>query len=137
VSVGRHPERIGPYVDRLIEVFEASGNYASEEIQAKRKRLILYGVGEPTPEVAAIIADAPGTLEVVWREAPHTCAELRAETERVMERFPQICEGGPQDAGAGLEFSTHDREWVDAEDPQAVLGTRYPVTIEYGQLMAF
>lgn len=118
-------------------VFEASGNYASEEIQSKRKRLILYGVGEPTPEVAAIIAEAPDTLEVVWRQAPYTCAELRAETERIMARFPQICEGGPQGAGTGLEFSTIDRELVAAEDPQAVLETRYPVVIEYGQPVAF
>ncbi len=118
-------------------VFEVSGNYASEEIQSKRKRVILFGVGEPTPEVAAIIAEAPDILEVIWRHAPYTCAELCAETERIMERFPQILEGGPQDAGQGLEFSTLDRELVDAENPQAVLGTRYPVTIEYGQPVAF
>jgi hypothetical protein len=102
-------------------VFEVSDNYASEELQSKRRRLILYGVGEPTPEVAAVIAEAPDTLEAVWRPAPYTCAELCAETERIMERFPQILEGGPQDAGAGLEFSTLDRELVDAEDPQGVL----------------
>ncbi|MGH3318009.1 MAG: hypothetical protein ACRDO0_17850 [Nocardioidaceae bacterium] len=87
--------------------------------------------------MAATIAEAPDTLEVVWRRAPYTCAELRAETERIMERFPQIVEGGPQDAGAGLEFSTLDRELVNAKHPQSVLGTQYPVTIEYDQPVAF
>jgi hypothetical protein len=133
----RYLRAIDPYVDRLMEVFEASDNYADEEIQPDRRRLLLYGVGEPTPEVAAIIAEAPDMLEVVWRHAPYTCAELCAEMERLMEEFPQILMGDVQDGGAGLEFGTLDRRLLGAEDARAMLGTPYPVTITYDQPVPF
>jgi hypothetical protein len=128
--------RIGPYVDRLMAVFEASANYADAEVQPKRRRVILYSVGEPTPAVAAIITRAPDVLEVVWRPAPYTCVELRSEVERLMDSFPQLLMGEPQDGGAGLEFGTLDRELVDADDPQVMLATRYPVTLVYAEPVA-
>jgi hypothetical protein len=118
-------------------VFGASDNYADGELQPRRGRLVLYGVGEPTPEVAAVIAEAPEMLEVVWRRAPYTCAELSAEIEHIMEQFPQILMGDVQDGGAGLEFGTLDWTLVDAEDPQAMLGTRYPVKVTYDQPVPF
>ena len=118
-------------------VFEASDNYADAEAQPERRHVILHGVGEPTAEVAAIIAQAPDMLEVVWRHAPYTCRELCTEVQRLMEAFPQLLMGEPQDGGAGLEFGTLDRQLVDAEDPQLTLGTRYPVTIVYDEPVAF
>lgn len=133
----RYLRRVDAYLDRLITAFEASANSADAEIQPGRKRLILHGVGKPTPEVAAIMREAPSIIEVVWRQAPYTSAELCAETDRIMERFPQILTGGPRNFGAGLEFGTLDRQLVEAEDPQAMLGTRYPVTIEYDGPVAF
>ena len=122
--------RIGPYVDRLMAVFGASANYADAEVQPKRKRVLLYSVGEPTPAVVAIIARAPDMLEVVWRPAPYTCVELCSEVERLMEAFPQLLMREPQDGGAGLEFGMLDRELVDAEDPVRESQARGPLTSE-------
>jgi hypothetical protein len=118
-------------------VFEASDNYADAEVQVKRRRVILHGVGEPTTEVVDLIPKAPERRDVMWRHAPYTCAELSTEVERLMETFPQLLMGEPQDGGAGLEFGTLDRQLVDAEDPQRTLGTRYPVTIVYDEPVAF
>ena len=90
-------------------------------------------MGEVPPEsVAAVIDSAPEVLEVIWRPAAYTSAELVEECHRIMERFPQINTGCPSNHGAGLEFTTEDRALVDDEEAQAVLGSQYPVTIEYG-----
>jgi len=131
VKAERYIQRIDPYLDRLLTAFDAASNYTGSEIQPER-RLLLYGVGQPTPEVAAIIAEAPAMLEVVWHPARYTCAELCAEADRIMERFPQISMGGPRNDGSGLDFTTEDPALVNADDVPAALGSRYPVTIEEG-----
>ncbi len=55
----RYLRTVDAYLDRLVTAFEASANSADAEIQPGRKRLILHGVGEPTPEVTAIMREAP------------------------------------------------------------------------------
>jgi hypothetical protein len=67
----------------------------------------------------------------VWRPAPYTLAELIAARDRVMDRFPQLNGGAPESEGR-LWFTTTDPELLEASDPRAALGSRYPVLIEYG-----
>jgi hypothetical protein len=120
---------------RLVTALEDSGAYAGSAVEwhPHARRFILYGVGEvPPAPVAAVIDAAPEVVEVVWRPSRYTSAELVEECGRIMERFPQISIGGPSHDGSGLEFTTEDSALVNAEDVQAVLGTRYAVTVEYG-----
>ena len=120
---------------RLVTALEDSGVSAGTAVEwhPHARRFILYGVGvAPPASVAAIIDAAPDVVEVVWRPSRYTCAELVEECGRIMDRFPQISMGGPSNDGSGLEFTTEDTALVNAEDVQAVLGTRYAVTIEYG-----
>jgi hypothetical protein len=128
-------EEIRDYSARLVTTLEDSGVYAGTAVEwhPHARRFILYGVGEvPTASVAAVIDAAPEVVEVVWRPARYTSAELVEECGRIMERFPQVSVGGPGNDGSGLEFTTEDLALVNAGDVQAVLGTRYAVTIEYG-----
>jgi hypothetical protein len=128
-------EEIDDYSAKLVTALEDSGVYTGTAVEwhTHARRFILYGVGEVPPEsVAAVIDAAPEVVEVIWRSAAYTRAELVEECHRIMERFPQINTGCPSNHGAGLEFTTEDRALVDAEDVQAVLGSQYPVTIEYG-----
>jgi hypothetical protein len=128
-------EEIDDYTARLVTALGDSGVYTGTAVEwpPHARRFILYGVGEAPPEsVAALIDAAPEVVEVIWRPAAYTCAELVEECHRIMERFPQITTGCPSNHGSGLEFTTEDPALVDAEDVQAVLGTHYPVTIEYG-----
>ena len=127
-------EEIDDYSAKLVTALEESGSYTGSAVEwhPYARRFILYGVGEVPPEpVAAVIDAAPEVVEVLWRPAAYTRAELVEECHRIMDRFPQINTGCPSNHGAGLEFTTEDRALVDAEDVQAVLGSQYPVTIEY------
>jgi hypothetical protein len=128
-------EEIDDYSARLMTAHEDSGVSAGSAVEwhPHARRFILYGVGEvPPASVAAMIDAAPEVVEVAWRPSRYTSAELVEECGRIMERFPQISMGGPSNHGSGLKFTTEDSALVNAEDVQAVLGTRYAVTIEYG-----
>lgn len=132
---GEVEEEIDDYSARLVTALEDSGVYTGSAVEWHRhaRRFILYGVGETPPKsVAAVIDAAPELVEVLWRPAAYTRTELVEECHRIMERFPQINTGCPSNHGAGLTFTTEDRDLVSAEDAQAVLGSQYPVTIEYG-----
>jgi hypothetical protein len=127
-------KEIDDYFAMLATALEDSGVYAGAAVEwhPDARRFILYGVGEvPPASVTAVIDAAPVVVEVVWRPAPYTSAELVEECHRIMDLFPQLTSGGPI-RGDRLEFATEDLALVNAEDAQAVLGTRYAVTIEYG-----
>jgi hypothetical protein len=129
----RFQQRIAPYVDRLLNAFEESGAQAGAEIDLDRRDLVLYGVGEPPAALEAMMAEAPAGLGVRWRSAPYTRDELVAESQRIMTAVDELNTGGPRTDGTGLEFTTTDGALLAADDPQGVLGSRYPVTILHGE----
>ncbi len=118
---------------RLLEAFEESGAYSGVKIDHERRELILYGVGKPPPALVAVMAEAPPGLEVRWRSAPYTRDELMAESQRIMSASDRLNTGGPRTDGTALEFTTTDAQLLAADDPQAVLGSRYPVMIRRGE----
>jgi hypothetical protein len=120
------------YTDRLVRAAQRSDNYAGEHVQRDRGLIVLYGVGQPVPEVAAIIDDAPDDLEVQWQRTPYTRSELDREARRVMRHHPRLHTGGPRTDATGLVFTTTDDELLEATDPQRELESRYPVTIRRG-----
>jgi hypothetical protein len=120
------------YTDRLVRAAQRSDNYAGEQVQRDRGRIVLYGVGRPAPEVAAIIDEAPDDLEVQWESTPYTLRELDREARRVMRHHPRLNTGGPRTDASGLVFTTTDDDLLEASDPQRELESRYPVTIRRG-----
>ena len=128
----RFQERVGPYVDRLLEAFEESGAQTGAVIDHDRRELVLYGVGAPPAALQALMADAPADLAVQWRSAPFTRDELVAESQRIMTAFTNLNTGGPRTDGTALEFTTTDADLLAADDPQSALGSRYPVTVRRG-----
>ena len=77
-------------------------------------------------------SSTPEIVRIIWRQAPHTRAELTREMRRIMRRFSgRLTSGGACNDGSGIEFGTTDGNLLGATDPQTVLGSRYPVTIEY------
>ncbi len=132
-EVERFQQRIQPYVNRLLEALEESGTRAGAQLDHDRCELTLYGVGEPTAPIAAIMAEAPHGLAVHWRSVPYTRDELVAESQRIMAAVDKLNTGGPRTDGTGLEFTTTDAELLTADDPQGALGSRYPVSIRHGE----
>ncbi len=125
---------IDDYRNRLMEIAQASPRYAGGEIRHETRELIIFGVGEPTKALAAIMEQAPSNVHVTWTEAPYSLAELTADMRRIMsEHRGQLNRGGARHDGTGIDFTTTDRRLLETDDPQAVLGTRYPVSIEYGE----
>jgi hypothetical protein len=120
------------YTDRLVRAAQRSHNYAGENVQRDRGRIVLYGVGRPVAEVAAIIDDAPDDLEVQWQSTPYTRNELDREARRVMQHHPRLHTGSPRTDATGLVFTTTDDDLLEASDPQRELESRYPVTIRRG-----
>lgn len=123
---------IEAYTDRLVDAVVASGQYAGSEIRHATREFIIFAVGEPSPQVAAIRDQAPDNVRIIWRGAPYTRAELTSEMQRIMSRFRgRLTSGGAANDGTGIQFTTTDTQLLEAPDPQAVLGSRYPVTIGF------
>lgn len=64
------------YKDRLVGAAFAEANYSGAEFDTIGHRLIIRGTGEPSPAVAAIIADAPEGIIASWESVPHSFKEL-------------------------------------------------------------
>jgi hypothetical protein len=126
---------IDDYCNRLMEVAQASPSYAGSEIRHETRELLVFGVGEPTPALVALMDEAPAYVRVSWHAAPYSRAELTAELQRIMTTTTlrgRLYTGSARH-GTGMTFTTDDRSLLDADDPQVALGTPYPVTIEYGE----
>jgi hypothetical protein len=131
-KIERYLQRTGRYRERLHLAVVRAGQFASAEVQPARKRFIVWGVGDPATDVAAIIDDAPRDLEIVWRHAPYTERELGQEVERIMGRFPQIHSGSLRDDATGIVLTTTDRDLLKADNLKKRIGSRFPVTLQFG-----
>jgi hypothetical protein len=84
--------------------------------------------------LVAIMEEAPSDLVVAWKEAPYSLEELSAELLRLwVKHRGQFNQGGARHDGTGIDFTTTDRKVLDADDPQAVLGTQYPISVQCGE----
>jgi hypothetical protein len=91
----RFQQRIEPYRTRLYQAVMDSGALTGARIDHDHHAVILFGVGEPSPGVAAVIADAADFLQVLWPSAPYTRAELLAEIGRLMLASTKLNTGAP------------------------------------------
>jgi hypothetical protein len=123
----------GAYRDRITQTAASAPGFAGGEVRSESHELLVFGVGEPTAALAAMMDEAPDTLRVSWHPAPYSLAELTVEVKRVMTANPGITTGGARHDGTGISFTTTDRSLLDSRDPQAALETLYPVTIEFGE----
>lgn len=120
--------------DRLLLVAQASTDYAGAELKNETQELVIYSVADPTDAMAALIRAASPTIRVTWRNAPHTLAELLAEVRRLMAEQPgRLVSASPRIDGTGIWSTTTDAELLATDDPQASLGARYPISVEYGE----
>ena len=121
------------YVREVLEVARASPKHTSARFDHANRELVIVGVGEPAEELAKVMRRSPENIRVIWQEAPYTLDELSAEARRILAAHPGRLHGaGPTHDGTGIRLRTNDAELLSADDPQAALGARYPVTIEYG-----
>src|SRR5262245_36428795 len=84
--VGPHFYELEGVIDdfsaKLVTALGDSGVYTGTAVEwhPHARRFILYGVGEVPPKsVAALIDSAPEVVEVIWRPAAYTRAELVEE----------------------------------------------------------
>jgi hypothetical protein len=129
----RFQQRVGPYIDRLLEALEASSTMAGAAFDPHRRELVLYVVGEPTATLVDTLAEAPDGLLVQWRPALYTRDQLVAESHRIMAANGRLNTGGPRNDGSGLLFTTTDADLLATVDPQDALGSRYPVTLRHSE----
>ena len=123
------------FIDDVFGVAESSPAHAGAEIRPEDHALIVFGVGSPDEALVRLMERAPDHVNVVWRAAPYTLRELTDEMDRLLaqpsaDRLNSI---GPQHDGTGLCVTTTWAELLRAEDPQLFLGSRHPVTVEYGE----
>jgi hypothetical protein len=129
----RWEREIDDYRNRLMESAQATAGQAGSEIRHEA-RAIISGVGDPSEVLVAIMEEAPSDLVVAWKEAPYSLEELSAELLRLwVKHRGQFNQGGARHDGTGIDFTTTDRKVLDADDPQAVLGTQYPISVQCGE----
>jgi hypothetical protein len=121
------------YIDRVVEAASTSTIHAGAEVRPDTQELILYGAGFPEQALVSIMNEAPPNIRVVWHEAPFTLTELLSEVDRILTRATDVLNSGwPLHDGTGIGFTTTDPALLAADDPQAAVGARFPVTFEYG-----
>ena len=109
---------IRAYTNRLLGAAVASGQYAGSEIRHATKEFLMFGVGEPSPQVAAVLQQAPSSVRIIWRQAPYTKAELTSEMRRIMSRFRgRFTSGGARNDASGIEFTTTDARMLGCSEP--------------------
>ncbi len=60
--------------------------------------------------------------------------DMQAEVDRLMRvHLTRLVSGCVSDDGTRLDFTTTDGELLTAEDPQTLLGARYPVSVAFGE----
>jgi hypothetical protein len=125
------------YTDRLLASAQSSPRFAGAEFKFENRELIVFAVGIPSEAVAALIREAPANIRVTWQESPYSHAELNAEVRRLMDQEPalRLTTGGAPHDGTCIDFTTTDVELLSADDPQTMLGARYPVAVAYGGLV--
>ncbi|HEY3527653.1 MAG TPA: hypothetical protein VGK78_00765 [Nocardioides sp.] len=96
--------QIEDYRNRLMEIARADAGFSGAEIRHETHELIIFGVGEPSKSLVAVMEEAPSTNS-----------------------------GGARHDGTSIDFTTTDRSLLEADDPQSALATRYPVSITYGE----
>jgi hypothetical protein len=122
------------YRAKVLEMARSSPRFSGAELRYETRELLLFGVGEPTAALIALMDGAPSNIRISWHAAPYSLAELTSEVKRIMTASRgRLHTGGARHDGAGLTFSTDDRMLLEADDPQAALDSRYPVTIRYGE----
>jgi hypothetical protein len=122
------------YRERVLEMARSFSSYAGAELRYETRELLVFGVGEPTAAMVALMSEAPPNIRVSWHAAPYSLAELTSEVKRLMTALRgRLYTGGARHDGTGLTFTTDDRSLLEADDPQAALDTLYPVNIEYGE----
>ena len=122
------------YRDALLEAAQSAPGYAGAEVRFASRELVIFAVGAPSAELAVLIDRGPVGFHILWAQAPYTQAELMAEVDLLMRANEgRLVSGGAHHDGTRLDFTTTDPELLAAEDPQGMLGSRYPVSIEYGE----
>lgn len=132
----RQTAKTPDYRERLIEAAEASPRFAGAELRNDSSELHLFGVGSPSPRLAALLEEAPLNVRVSWHAAPYSRAELTAEVQRLMNTpalGTRLYSGWARHDGTGVTFTTDDQSLLAAEDPQRMVGATYPVTFERGR----
>jgi hypothetical protein len=79
---------ISPYENRLFAVAEQNPNYSGGELVFERREIIVYGTGEPSAEVAALLSESPEGTTASWVAVPYSKTELELAADRLSEVIP-------------------------------------------------
>lgn len=123
------------YREQVLRLARSSPLFSGAELIPESQELRVFGLGEPPAAVANLVERAPENIRVVWRAAPYSLEELLAEVRRLLSTQRGRVSGiGPRHDGSALLVTTTDRALLESGDPQAILGTVYPVVIEEGDV---
>jgi hypothetical protein len=87
LPVPRNP--FGPYQNELMRAAERYDNYSGSRIIYQPQALIIYGTGQPSPEVASIINHPPKDVTARWMTVPYSKLELERAGNQLAAAIPR------------------------------------------------
>ena len=130
----RWQQETSSYRDELLEIAQASRDFAGAELRHTTRELIVFSAGPPPHEASALLHGAPPNIQVRWREAPYSLRDLTTEVQRLMrEQAGLLHTAGPRHDGSGIDVTTTDQELLASDDPSRMLGARYPIRVDFGE----
>jgi hypothetical protein len=130
----RWQQETASYRDELLEIAQASRDFAGAELRHATRELIVFSAGPAPQEASALLHGAPPNIQVRWREAPYSLRDLTTEVQRLMrEHAGLIHTAGARHDGSGIDVTTTDQELLASDDPTRTLGARYPIRVDSGE----
>jgi hypothetical protein len=80
---------IAPYQDELTSAAEGYDNYSGAEVIYSQRALIIYGTGQPSPEITDIMSNAPAAVEARWVTVPYSKVELEQAANQLSAAIPR------------------------------------------------
>jgi hypothetical protein len=88
LPVPRNP--FGPYQNELIRAAERYANYSGARIIYQPQILIIYGTGQPSPEIASIINHPPKEVTARWVTVRYSRLQLERASNELIASIPGV-----------------------------------------------
>ena len=81
---------IDGYTNELVTTAEQYDNYTGAAVKYSERAIIVYGAGQPPPEVAELLSRSPGNADARWVTVPYSKDELEQAGDELSKVIPRV-----------------------------------------------
>lgn len=117
------------YRNDILAMVQRLPYYTGAQWRRSASTLTVWAKGEPTPALTRLFRSAPVGITVRWGQAPYTASQLDRESLRIMRNHRAVMSTDRPENGRLIRVYTDAKRLLNADNPEALLGTVFPVRI--------